>query len=209
MKRWLWAGLVVVVLTASMLDASAQQADADAPEQAKKAAKTKLEEKVPSATKPDKEPAEASKQAVDRVTLNLEREEDKHRRRVARLERVREMLVKKGNEKAVARVDEILKKQTRHHERKMQKLRKRNTAATKRFDERIERVRQRNSKRRAEKASQRGGKKGETPEAGRKAPGKKKEKQRPAPSVERPEKDKGEQSDKAPAKGKSGKGKKK
>jgi hypothetical protein len=61
-------------------------------------------------------------QQVVSVEQQLAHEEEKHRERVARLNRIRELAEQQGNTEAIARVDTLLEQEKRHYEAKTQRM---------------------------------------------------------------------------------------
>lgn len=92
----------------------------------------------------DRDPAEqagsgAQAQDADPLT-QMEREEDKHRDRMARLARIREIMVERGNDEAVVAVDGVMERELLRHERVLARLARRDAAAAERFEARMARV---------------------------------------------------------------------
>lgn len=77
---------------------------------------------------------------LENVVNQMEKEEDKHRERVARLEAIRDKLAEKGNTTAAARLEEVLQKENDRYKRAMDRLKEHNEEATKKFDERMKKL---------------------------------------------------------------------
>lgn len=76
---------------------------------------------------------EADDVTAEAVLRQMEREEDKHRRRVAKLERIREMLREKGNDQAVGQLDKVLAKENKRYDRALTRFSKRDKATAEKF----------------------------------------------------------------------------
>jgi hypothetical protein len=87
--------------------------------------------------------AREQEESSEKVDKQMERAEDKHRRRYARLERLRNLLIEAGNDEAVARVDRAIRKENARYAREMSRLRHRDRDAANRFDKTMKQVKQR------------------------------------------------------------------
>jgi len=85
----------------------------------------------------------------------MEREEAKHRQRVAKLEVIRAKLTEKGNAEAAARVGEVLEKENDRYARAMERLRRQNEQAAQRFQQKMQRLAEREAARQKGPAGQR------------------------------------------------------
>jgi len=61
-------------------------------------------------------------QRLEQLSLQLERENDKHTRRLARLNRIKELAAAEGLTKVAERADKLRKKELQRHNRKQQRL---------------------------------------------------------------------------------------
>jgi len=59
---------------------------------------------------------------LEQLRLQLERENEKHLRRVARINRIKELAAEEGSTKVVERVDKLLNKEQQRHSRKQKRL---------------------------------------------------------------------------------------
>lgn len=143
MKRCLWILSMACLLMLSAHPLLAQDKNKSQAAPTEKVGKKAKAEKDSSATKarPDKQA-----DAVERAARKMEAEETKHRERVARLERIGDLLSEKGNDQAVQSLKKVLGKENQRYERAMARLRKQNQKAADRFERKMERVRRREKK---------------------------------------------------------------
>lgn len=86
--------------------------------------------------------AEETRQEVvgkqeEKLLQQMEHEEDKHRTRVARLERIQKIMDRKGNTEALAKATELLAKENQRYEKKMAMMRAKSDVAASRFASKI------------------------------------------------------------------------
>ena len=95
-------------------------------------------EAVEEATKQPGAPVGKGPEAA--MLRQMEREEAKHRKRLANLERVHDLLLEKGNDTAAGRLEKVLGKENRRHERVMLRLENKSQAAAGRFRNKLEAI---------------------------------------------------------------------
>jgi hypothetical protein len=109
--------------------------------------KKKAEEGVEEAEKTAKGKADEAKGKAgglakqgEAIDVQLAKTEAKHRERVARLERMKDLMKEQGDEKGVARIEKLLAKEDARYERKMTRLRARDAAAAERFQKKMNKI---------------------------------------------------------------------
>ncbi|MFH1575130.1 MAG: hypothetical protein ABIG68_14200 [Acidobacteriota bacterium] len=85
-------------------------------------------------------PEQETSQQTDAVVKQLEKEEAKHRERVTRLQRIRELLLEKGDQKGVDRVDKLTQREKNRHHNKANRLRGNSKTAAGRFEDRMRKL---------------------------------------------------------------------
>ena len=80
------------------------------------------------------------------IDAQMETAEAKHRERIARIERIRDVLKEQGDEKGVERAEKLLAKENARYERKMTKLKAHDAAAAARFEKRMQNLQERGLK---------------------------------------------------------------
>ena len=97
--------------------------------------------------KPDKAKGpKGGEKALDNIVKQMEKEEDKHRRRVAKLEAILEKMKEKNNTNGIEKVQQALAKENKRYEKKMDMLHKRDSKARGRFEEKMKGVRAKDKK---------------------------------------------------------------
>ena len=102
----------------------------------------------------------------DRKVAEMEREEAKHRKRMAKLEAIRAKLSEKGNTEAAARVGQVLQKENDRYQRAMNRLQTHDEEASQEFRRKMQRLAERESAR--QKGVGEKGKRGDRTQGGEK-----------------------------------------
>ena len=161
MKRWLAALMIVIVLVFACDMAFAKPKDkgqgkpagrpeGSAAKAAKEAGGKEKGKGQETGQKTEDESVKGQEKVIEAITRRMEKEEAKHRERVARIERIRDLHRAKDNDKAVEQVEKLIEKENERHERVMKKLAEQSEKALERFNMKMERVRERDTNTRKE-----------------------------------------------------------